>query len=184
MLELLKLMELGGATVTLDAMHCQVETAAAIQQAKADFLLMVKGNQESLYRALLAWFIEYGESDYHVPGLRRHITVEKSHGRKECREIYVIEAPADEPRLSRWPGVRSIGMIYRCREPGEKTHEETMVFITSHPPTVKMPSGFLRAHCGIENRQHWILDITFSKMRVGFEGETHQKSPPPFDAWR
>lgn len=161
--ELLKLMELGGATVTLDAMHCQVETAAAIQHAEADFLLMVKGNQESLYQALLARFIEYGETDYHVPGLRRHITVEKSHGRKERREIYVIEAPADEPTLSRWPGVRSIGMIYRCRESGEKTHEETMVFITSHPPKVKMLSGFIRAHWGIENRQHWILDVTFSE---------------------
>lgn len=161
--ELLGLMELSGATVTLDAMHCQVETAAAIQQAEADYILMVKRNQESLYQALLERFMEYGETDYRVPGLRRHVTVEKSHGRKERREIYVIKPPADEPALSRWPGVRSIGMIYRCRESGEKTHEETMFFITSHPPKVKMLSDFIRAHWGIENRQHWILDVTFSE---------------------
>ncbi len=161
--ELLKLMELGGATVTLDAMHCQIETAAAIQNAEADYILTVKGNQESLYKALLAWFIEYGETNYHVPGLRRHITVENSHGRKERREIYVMKAPADEPTLSRWPGVRSIGMIYRHRESGKKTHEETMFFITSHPPKVKMLSNFIRGHWGIENRQHWILDVTFSE---------------------
>jgi predicted transposase YbfD/YdcC len=161
--ELLTLMELSGATVTLDAMHCQVETAAAIQQAEADYILTVKGNQESLYTALLERFIEYGETDYQIPGLRRHVTVEKSHGRKERREIYVIDAPAQEPALARWPGVRSIGMIYRCRESGQKTHEETMFFITSHPPRVKMLSGFIRAHWGIENRQHWILDVTFSE---------------------
>ena len=161
--DLLKLMELSGATVTLDAMHCQVETAAAIQQAEADYILTVKGNQESLHNALLDRFIEYGDADYRVPGLRRQVTVEKSHGRKERREIYVIDAPADEPALKRWPGVRSIGMIYRCRESGEKIHEETMFFITSHPPKVKMLSRFIRAHWGIENRQHWILDVTFSE---------------------
>lgn len=92
-------------------MHCQVETAAAIQQAEADYILMVKGNQESLYHALLDRFMEYGETDDHVPGLRLHANVEKSNGRQEHREIYVIEAPADEPALSRWPGVRSIGML-------------------------------------------------------------------------
>lgn len=161
--DLLKLMELSGATVTLDAMHCQVETAAAIQEAEADYILIVKGNQDSLHDALLDRFIEYGEADFQVPGLRRHVTVEKSHGRKERREVYVIAAPDDDPVLSRWPGLRSIGMIYRQRESGGKTHEETMFFITSHPPKVRMLSEFIRSHWGIENRQHWVLDVTFSE---------------------
>jgi predicted transposase YbfD/YdcC len=161
--ELLKLMELGGATVTLDAMHCQVETAAAIQQAEADYILIAKGNQESLYSELLDRFIAYGEVDYQVPGLRRLVRVEKSHGREERREVYVIEAPSDDPVLSRWPGLRSIGMIYRQRESRDKCHEETMFFITSHPPKVGMLSEFIRGHWGIENRQHWVLDVTFSE---------------------
>jgi hypothetical protein len=70
---------------------------------------MVKQNQEGLYTNLLDRFIEYGETDYQVPGLKRHQTVEKSHGRKERREYYFIDAPSDDPVLARWPGIRSLG---------------------------------------------------------------------------
>lgn len=161
--ELLKLMELSGATVTLDAMHCQVETAQAILDAEADYILIVKGNQEGLHQYLVDQFIEYGDDDYDVEGLRKHTTVEKSHGRQERREYYFIDAPANCPALKRWPGVRSIGMVYRCRQEGEKVHEETIFAISSHPPKVKMLSRHIRGHWGIENRQHWILDVTFSE---------------------
>ncbi len=95
--ELLKLMDLSGATVTLDAMHCQVETAQAVIKAEADYILIVKQNQESLHTYLSDRFIEYGDADYQVEGLRRHKTVQTSHGRKERREYYVIEA--QRPRV-------------------------------------------------------------------------------------
>jgi predicted transposase YbfD/YdcC len=160
--ELLKLMELSGATVTLDAMHCQVETARAILEAGADYILIVKGNQEGLYNELLDQFIHYGEADYEVRGLRRHKTVEKSHGRKERREYHFIQAP-DREKLRRWPGLRSIGMIYRCRQEGDKIQEETMFAISSHTPKVKMLAQHIREHWGIENRQHWVLDVTFAE---------------------
>jgi predicted transposase YbfD/YdcC len=172
---LLKLMELSGATVTLDAMHCQVETAQAILDAQADFILIVKRNQEGLYACLLDLFLKYGEDNYDVEGLRKHVTVEKSHGRKERREYYFIEAPADSPALARWPGVRSLGMIHRRRQDGAKEHEETLFVISSHPPKVKMLSKHIRGHWGIENRQHWILDVTFaedqSRIRKGSSPE-------------
>jgi len=160
--KLLKLLELSGATVTLDAMHCQVETARAIRKAEADYILIVKGNQGGLYDYLLDQFIQHGEANYEVPGLRRHKTVEKSHGRQERREYYFIDAPASET-LARWPDIRSIGMIYRRREEGEKTQEETMFVISSHAPKVKMLAQYIRGHWGIENRQHWVLDVTFAE---------------------
>ena len=161
---LLKLMELSGATVTLDALHCQVDTAQAILDAEADYLLIVKGNQEGLYSYLVDQFVEYGEQDYQVEGLRKHVTVEKSHGRKERREYYFIEAPQDAPSLKRWPGLRSIGMIHRSREDANgEFHDETVFAISSHPPKVKMLAKHVRGHWGIENRQHWILDVTFSE---------------------
>ena len=161
--ELLELMELAGATVTLDAMPCQAETAEAILEAEADYILLVKGNQGTLYQTLLDRFESYGERDYQVKGLRRHVTVEKSHGRQERREYYAINVPQDDEAFSRWRGLKSIGMIYRHRQSGQATHEETMFFITSHPSKVKMLSGFVRGHWGIENREHWILDVTFSE---------------------
>ena len=161
--ELLKLMELSGATVTLDAMHCQVETARAIITADADYILVVKKNQAGLYAHLLNRFLEYGEANYEVEGLKRHKTVEKAHGRKERREYYFIAVPSDDQILVRWPGIRSIGMIYRYRETSEMIHEETIFVISSHAPKVKMLSRHIRGHWGIENRQHWVLDVTFSE---------------------
>lgn len=173
--ELLKLMELSGAVVTLDAMHCQVETARAVLDAEADYVLVVKKNQESLYNHLLDRFIEYGEADYDVDGLKRCKTVEKSHGRRERREYYCIGAPSDDKVLARWPGIGSIGMVYRCRESGEKLHEETIFIISSLPPKVKTLSQHIRGHWAIENSQHWVLDVTFaedaSRIRMGSSPE-------------
>lgn len=161
--ELLKLLELSGATVTLDAMHCQVETAQAILDAQADYLLIVKQNQPSLYNDLLERFIKYGEADYQVKGLRRHKTHEQSHGRDERRESFCIAAPKGEPALARWPGLRSLGMVFRQREVAGKLAEETLFFISSHPPKVRQLSEHLRAHWTIENAQHWMLDVTFAE---------------------
>jgi predicted transposase YbfD/YdcC len=159
---LLELMELAGAVVTLDAMHCQRDTAKAIRDADADYLLTVKKNQKTLYDALVELFTEYGEADYKVEGLRRHVTVEKSHGRKERRVYYAIDVPEQEV-FQRWPGIRSVGMIYRQRESGLAEHDETMFFISSLPPKVKRLSGLIRDHWRIENSQHHVLDVTFSE---------------------
>jgi predicted transposase YbfD/YdcC len=160
--ELLKMLELAGATVTLDALHCQVETAKAIIEADADYILIVKGNQGTLYQELLDRFELYGEQDYQVKGLRRHVTVENSHGRDERREYFTIGVAGDLAFL-RWPGIKSIGMIYRHRQSGETTHDETMFFISSHQPKIRTLSRFIRGHWGIENTQHWVLDVTFSE---------------------
>ena len=160
--KLLALMEIEGAVVTLDAMHCQRETAKSITDAKADYVLTVKGNQENLSQAIAELFISYGESDYQVDGLKRHVTVEKSHGRKERREYYTIAIPDDE-RFANWAGAKSIGMIYRHREGNIKEHDETMYFISSLPPKVKQLSRLIRDHWKIENSEHYVLDVTFTE---------------------
>jgi predicted transposase YbfD/YdcC len=160
---LLKLMELSGATVTLDAMHCQVETARAVKYANADYILIVKKNQEGLYAHLNQLFLTYAEQNYKVYGLKRHTTVNKGHGRLERREHYFLERPSDDPVLLRWPGLSSIGMVYRRRETGDKVQEETIFVISSHPPAVKMLAKYIRGHWAIENSEHWVLDVTFAE---------------------
>jgi len=159
---LLELLELSGAVVTLDAMHCQAETAQAIQNAEADYVLTVKENQKTLYKKLIELFTEYGEADYKVPGLRRHVTVERSHGREERRVYYAIKVP-DDPAFARWAGIRSVGMIYRHRESNQDEHDETMFFISSLPPKVRRLSQLIRDHWLIENSQHHVLDVSFSE---------------------
>ncbi len=159
--KLLQLLELTGAVITLDAMHCQRETASLILQREADYVLVVKGNQPTLHAALAELFVSYDERDYQVPGLRRHITVEKSHGRFERRVYYVIAPPSGLPALVGWTGVKSIGMVYRCREYNGKSEHETVYFISSLTPQVRRIAYHLRGHWKIENSLHWVLDVTF-----------------------
>jgi predicted transposase YbfD/YdcC len=159
--KLLELLELTGAVVTLDAMHCQRDTATAILKREADYVLVVKGNQPTLHAALADLFLEYTLLDYQVPGLRRHVTIEKSHGRLERREYSVIATPNGVPRLTGWPGIKSIGMVYRHREYNGTSEEEVVYFISSLPPLVRKIAHYLRGHWKIENTLHWILDVTF-----------------------
>lgn len=169
---LLKLLELNGATITLDAMHCQTETAQAILDADADFILSVKDNQPSLHQYLMDKFQAFGETDFNTEGLRKLITKEKSHGRHERREYYVIAvSDEDKKALKRWPGLKSVGMVFRKRTIGEKVEMETSFFITSHKPKVRALAEHIRGHWSIENSQHHVLDVTFaedaSRIRTG-----------------
>lgn len=161
---LLKLLELDGATVTLDAMHCQVETAQAILNSDAHYILTVKANQPTLFEYLTSKFDEFCNTNLIADGLKKHVTTEKSHGRKERREYCVIAASAeDKQALRRWPGLTAVGVILRQRVVGEVEQTETEFFITSHAPKVKSLAGFLRGHWGIENSQHHVLDVTFAE---------------------
>ena len=160
--KLLELMEIEGAVITLDAMHCQKETAKAITDKNADYILTVKGNQQKLAEAIGERFVSYGELDHEVEGLRRHVTVEKSHGREERREYFCIAIDDDEV-FADWSGIKTIGMIYRHREGNVAEHDETMFFISSLPPKVKRLSKFIRDHWKIENSEHYVLDVTFAE---------------------
>lgn len=159
--KLLELLELRGAVVTLDAMHCQKETARAIRARGADYVLTVKGNQPTLRDEIQQLFIDYSERDYKVPGLRRYSKSERSHGREERREYYV--APAPQHLRGEWEDLATVGMVYRHREFGDKETDEIVFFISSLPPAVKKLAKHLRGHWGIENSLHWVLDVTFTE---------------------
>lgn len=159
--ELLNLMELAGAVVTLDAMHCQVETAQTIVNREADYVLTVKGNQSNLQDALYQAFTEHEEGVKPLKELRKIVTNEKSHGRKERREYLVAPVPNEEVFM-RWPGIRAIGMVFREWEAGEKHGDEVTFFISSLPPNVKRLGKLLRDHWKIESN-HYVLDVTFAE---------------------
>jgi predicted transposase YbfD/YdcC len=158
--KLLELLELTGAVVTLDAMHCQKETTAAIRAKKADYVITVKANQPKLHDAVQQFFLDAANRDYE--GVRIHKTTERNRGRMERREVYVASAPAELTESGEWVGLRSIGMIYRCRHDGDESHAVTF-FISSLPPRVKRIARHVRGHWGVENSLHWVLDVTFAE---------------------
>jgi predicted transposase YbfD/YdcC len=156
---LLQMLAIEGAVVTLDAMHCQKKTARAIRSRGADYVLQVKANQRKLYEQLQDLFTEYGDNDWQ--GVRRHTTDEKGHGRVERREYYVAKAP---PELrGQWTDIASVGMVYRCREVGDKESHEVSYFLSSLPVKVRTLAKHVRSHWGVENSLHWSLDVTFAE---------------------
>lgn len=163
--KLLEMLELSGALVTLDAMHCQKETLRTIRVKQADYLIAVKDNQPKLHALLQNLFIEYGDRDYKVPGLRIFRTVERNRGRDETRICYVAPAPPSLRNHAQWTDVHSVVMIYRECQRGGKLQQEVSFFISSLPPAVKRIARYIRGHWGIENTLHWTLDVIFSEDR-------------------
>jgi predicted transposase YbfD/YdcC len=159
--KLLDLLELTGAVVTVDAMHCQKKTAAKILDRGADYILTVKNNQPKLYDQLMDLFITYGENGYRDRRIRRLVTKERNRGRDEEREYIVAPAPPD--LKAKWPGLKSVGMIYRrvCKD-GVETNEIVFI-ISSLPPKVRVLAKQVRNHWSVENSLHWVLDVTFSE---------------------
>jgi predicted transposase YbfD/YdcC len=163
--KLLELLELTGAVVTLDAMHCQKDTLAAIRAKGADYLVPVKDNQPTLYGLLLEAFVAYGEDNYQARAVKQHRTVERNRGRDEERIVYAAPPPPELQGHAEWRDVRSIVMVYRATTRNGKLTEETSYYLSSLPPKVKKLARYIRGHWGIENTLHWTLDVTFSEDR-------------------
>ena len=159
--QLIDMLDLAGAVVTADAMHCQRETAEKIVAKNADYVLMVKGNQETLQEELQQAIIQ--AFDEENPDLRRYKTVEKNRNRKETREVTVLPVPKESEVFARWAGIATMGAIYRTREIHGTFEESQEFFITSLPCKVRAIGQHLRSHWSIENSQHYVLDVTFSE---------------------
>jgi predicted transposase YbfD/YdcC len=163
--KLLELLELTGAVVTLDAMHCQKDTLAAIRAKGADYLVPVKDNQPTLYGLLLEAFVAYGEDNYQARAVKQHRTVERNRGRDEERIVYAAPPPPELQGHAEWRDVRSIVMVYRATTRNGKLTEETSYYLSSLPPKVKKIARYIRGHWGIENTLHWTLDVIFAEDR-------------------
>jgi predicted transposase YbfD/YdcC len=159
---LLELLDLKGCIVTLDAMGCQTEIAAAIRGRGADYVLAVKDNQPGLHEVIHGAFVAHAEGGFADAAVTRLTTVERRHGRDERRE-YVVAAAPRAVAGGRWRDAASIGMVTRTRVVGGVASEELSYYVSSLPPKVKAFARAVRGHWGIENRLHWTLDVTFAE---------------------
>lgn len=157
--ELLKLLDVSGALVSIDAMGCQKEIAHEIVEAKGDYLLAVKENQPRLFEDIERLADEALEKEF--VGLSTDLLEEKGHGRKEMRFCYVIENVESIRDRDLWPELQSVVCVVSHREVGDKQGDEVRYYISSRKASAKQFQKAVRSHWSIENPCHWVLDVAF-----------------------
>ena len=161
--KLLEILELTGAIVTIDAMGCQKEIAAAVRQKEADYVLAVKENQPHLYEDLSDHFDRVLEDEEILPRSRRHATREKNRGRAEHRTYIATPVPEDLRNREAWRDLTSVGCVVSVVQREGKEAVEVRYFISSLKPRARLLAKAVRGHWTIENGQHWVLDVVFQE---------------------
>ena len=183
---LLRVLELSGCIVTVDAMGCQKKIAKEIIEADADYVLALKGNHELVHAEVQA-FLDALVAERTLPRsvgvplspAAAHLatceTIEKDHGRIETRRYYQsteLDWFADRPD---WEGLRSVGLVESIREIGGHRTLERRYYLSSLPLGVENFGRAVRGHWGVENKVHWVLDVCFredqSRARAGQAAE-------------
>ena len=157
----LKLVDIRGAIITIDAMGTQTKIAAEIIDGGGDFVLALKGNQDKLHQAVIDYVDEQVATNFANVVIRSHRTNDHGHGRDETRTYVQMPAPKTLPGYSRWKGLKTIGLvILTCIRNGKET-TECRYYISSLELGVKKFAHAVRSHWGIENTCHWCLDVTY-----------------------
>jgi predicted transposase YbfD/YdcC len=162
--QLLRVLELAGCIVTIDAIGCQTDIAQTIVDQNADYILALKGNQGNLYEDTTEIFDYAAEVDFRNMEHDYHWTVDKGHGRIEIRECWTV--PVDDYegfiRIPRqWPNLQTIVKVTSQRRIGDQIEHETRYYLSSLESDAQRLLAMIRAHWGIENELHWVLDIAF-----------------------
>jgi predicted transposase YbfD/YdcC len=162
--ELLKMLDISGCIITIDAMGTQTEIAKTIIESGADYVLALKENQKTLHDNVELYFKEEvltkGKKEL-VEEEIYHKTLEKDHGRIEKREYYLVNNVSWLEQNNKWPNLSAIGMAVFERQEQDKTSVETRLYIMSKIKNVVEFSTAVRGHWGIENELHWCLDMGF-----------------------
>lgn len=169
--KLLKMLDLQGATVTIDAMGCQKTIVKEIIAKQADYVIGLKGNQGQLKEDVDLFFQHHRKSNFKKLKHDFCTTVNKDHGRFEKRSCWITDDIAWLENKDKWAGLKSLIMVESMREIDDVVTEEVRYYITSIPANALLAADVVRSHWAIENSLHWILDVTFreddSRIRRG-----------------
>jgi predicted transposase YbfD/YdcC len=162
--ELLKILDVHGAIVTIDAMGCQKNIAKEIVEGGGDYILAVKENQPTLCAAIEQHFQKLDEGSIPRLAIRTHVTHDSAHGRTEERQFFMSAIPEEmSDKKQEWHGSNSIGKVISLTTRNGIETSETRYYICSLKPSVKRFGEAVRGHWGIENSCHWVLDMTFDE---------------------
>jgi predicted transposase YbfD/YdcC len=157
--ELLRKIDVRGGVVTIDAMGAQKAIAEEVIRGKADYLLALKGNHESLHRAVIEHIDERLEGD--LKGAEELTTTDRGHGREEERTYLQLPVPEDLPGRGEWKGLKSVGVVTSRRVTGDQESIEVRYYLCSLSVDVELFARAARGHWSVENACHWSLDVTF-----------------------
>jgi predicted transposase YbfD/YdcC len=157
--ELLKKIDVRGGIVTIDAMGTQKAIAAEIIGGKADYVLALKRNHESLHAAVIEHIDERLDGD--IGTAQELTTTDHGHGREEERTYLQLPAPEGLPGKAEWKGLKSVGVVTSRRKEGQEESIEVRYYLSSLPVDLKLFARAVRGHWSVENACHWTLDVTF-----------------------
>jgi len=158
--ELIKVLDIAGCIITIDAIGCQKEIVKTISQKNGDYVIALKENQESLYQSVVQLFKKAIKT--RCVGLKasNYSTREYSHGREEIRNYLMLSNVEHVLDVNqKWQNFKSVGMVESVRIVNGETTVETRYYISSLDDNAKLLGQSVRSHWGIENSLHWILDV-------------------------
>ena len=159
--EVLKLVDVSKAIVTIDAMGAQRKIAKQIVEGGGDYLFTLKGNQDSLHKAVAEHIERHLANDFESVPARRLVTEETAHGRHETRMYIQLSVPKDLPGRDRWSNLRTIGVVIRKTVRGGEESTQLRYYISSLRLGVKRFARAIRSHWSIENTCYWSLDVIY-----------------------
>jgi predicted transposase YbfD/YdcC len=161
--ELLKMLDLEGATVTADANSCTAEITTVVREAGAHYVLSLKGNRGALHSYVKERFAEAEKAGY--PNMKVFKSIDKAHGRTEGRIVRTMPmGPLPDSIKAPWADIKTIVEIGRVRL-GDTLTAHRAYYLTSHRADPKQLAARIRGHWSIENQLHHCLDVSFGEDR-------------------
>jgi len=159
--ELLRVLDLNGAVVSIDAMGCQTEIAAQIVAQQGDYVLALKGNQGDLHQDVQQLFDHAHSQNFRGIEHDFYETQVQGHGRQEIRRYWVMGNTEYLIGAENWAKLTTIGCVESQRQVGVQMMRERRYYLLSLPLKATHFAAAVRGHWGIENQLHWILDVGF-----------------------
>lgn len=162
--QLLDLIEAENCVFTSDAMSCQKKTVEKIISKHCDYVICLKGNQETLHEDVKLYFETALSQPQLYDVMKSQTKTEKGHGRIETRQYFLSTEISNFISAKSWKGIAAIGMVRSKRIVNGEESTENRYFITSLTDLQDF-SDAARKHWGIENQLHWCLDMNFDEDR-------------------
>lgn len=161
--QLIELLCIEGCIVTIDAMGCQKNIAKTLVENDADYLLALKGNHSDLRDQVALFFQEQLNNDFKDISVDHHRTIDGEHGRIDTREYWTSSDISWLQGREDWQNLQTICMVRRTREFDDKVEHQTSYYISTFESDAKKFARGARGHWGVENRLHWVLDVSFNE---------------------